>query len=1729
MSQFFTISQASLVLPQLVGPTTIAVKGCCNANSQFSLSIFLQEMGDNRTRLQRFQDYLGELLQQWNPWQQQQEPANVPEPPPAEDEPVAGPSGEQQKRQKYWTSSEESSSDDDILEYYDSDCQRVLPRMVVGRKIKSHGKARYFNIKRKCPPRGSAKHSRIQQYKKMRFDEVNQRGRGQPVEREDLDEQMEFYRAEEERLRKDEEENAKERHSSDDEPDAKNPQFRIERVGEWRYRKFNSTATEYVLKIRPPKTNKELTIEKVLPRFQKIMDRVLKLVTKGMYKSDYIKLLFSHRDLYKTISLAPKRVDQMSVGHIMDKISSIVNSQESFLMEDTVNLTVLHVAMPRAGHNRLFISRHRYPRRPAGSLDHSEYVKKSKSIVAITNDDHLCFGRALVVAKAHKDIDPNDRATSRLYQSLRDERPGYNNQKRATEKLFIEAGIDPDSIVEPLEHDRWESVCVALNSQWQSIKTYYQVFVWNGQAEDITDPMFKHPPPKDLPQHIKVKTLNLYYWNEHTDVITNLLPVTLKKNFCQTCYSLYNSKTHECNNPCKSCTEPGNKCWKNVTHLQTCDDCKRYFPNDACFEDHKKNKLCGLKVRCEDCKAVYKVSKKHPHVCDSRYCYTCHETVDSDHVCYITPAKYDYEHVIKNVKVIHPNKINEILAQDANETETWVEPPENDSRDEDLGNDSPQFSSDSDSDVEDNPEAERGEQAEEDDGVTRKKPMCLYLCFWDTESRLQKLDLEDESNLRPDPEQPPIVAHQHITNYLVSQIRCSYCERVDDPKDWAISESQDKHWRNRGQSQSEVNSIIYDSVHNVHRCKLGEHNMEYHYPGEDAIDKFYDDVSKLSQQPDRYRKSERDKPSKLVIAIAHNSRGYDSQFLLRHLYNKRIRINRVFQKGMKLISIEVTKHLRFEDSFNILPFPLASFPKSFGFDEDMSKQFFPYMLNTKENQWYNKPHLPELEYYEPEMMHPEKRKKFMAWYNEYKLTPFCLKTALGEYCSSDVTILRKGCMKFKEIIRKLTKKESTIPGRKIDGINPFLAANTAASLTLFIYRYMYMPIGSMVVLDTNYAKVTSHSQISQMWLAWMNEPERMDGKIQHARNGGEYELPNPNPPTLAADGTVRKRPPYKVDGFCEETKTVYEFHGCYYHACPKCYGLQIHTKDLYKNIPMLDGKKNIKRHFIGGRAETWQIRYENTKSREQEIRDMGYKLEVIWECDFKEQMKTNPELKAFVDRKEKQLKPPMNPRNCVQGGRVEAFAMYHQCENDDEEIRYVDVVSLYPHVMRSKPFPIREPSIVTDNFSKDPTEDYFGIIRCTVLPPRNLMYPVLGYHCRNKLMFPLCRKCAEESDQSKGDCTHDAKERCFTGVWCTPELKKAVEKGYEIVDVHEVWHFPEKSEELFTEHLDAFIKIKQESSGLPASVRNGEQTLEEYIQEFFQHENIRLSAEKIEKNEPMRAVSKIFLNSLWGKFCQRPCANKEIHVKDPQDFYRMIADQTISITEVIFNTDDTCIIKLKDEKEFVDEKSYINVVVAGFVTAYARLELFKHMETVQAEGCKILYCDTDSLVYVVEKDKPVLPIGSFIGDLTDEIEKYGKNAYIRTWIAVAPKFYTYEVVDRKTGEILATPLKAKGVPLTVETKKAMNYKTFETLVKSNYEWFKNLNPSEEDASGQINNVLKVATQDVTYTKFKIMKDRTIVSGKQLKKIKCIFDKRRFKVPDSDATNIDSVPWGFVSE
>jgi hypothetical protein len=155
-------------------------------------------------------------------------------------------------------------------------------------------------------------------------------------------------------------------------------------------------------------------------------------------------------------------------------------------------------------------------------------------------------------------------------------------------------------------------------------------------------------------------------------------------------------------------------------------------------------------------------------------------------------------------------------------------------------------------------------------------------------------------------------------------------------------------------------------------------------------------------------------------------------------------------------------------------------------------------------------------------------------------------------------------------------------------------------------------------------------------------------------------------------------------------------------------------------------------------------------------------------------VKNDSLLQEFI--KNSKIRPPLKPRDALFGGRTNAATLYYQCK-EHEMIKYFDFTSLYPYVQKTQKMPLGEPTIISENFDQD-FSNYFGLVNCLILPPNNLLFPVLPARINNKLVFTLCYECAINKLEN---CTHSDNSRAIEGTWVTEEIKVALIEGYKIV------------------------------------------------------------------------------------------------------------------------------------------------------------------------------------------------------------------------------------------------------------------------------------------------------------------------------------------------------------
>ena len=80
---------------------------------------------------------------------------------------------------------------------------------------------------------------------------------------------------------------------------------------------------------------------------------------------------------------------------------------------------------------------------------------------------------------------------------------------------------------------------------------------------------------------------------------------------------------------------------------------------------------------------------------------------------------------------------------------------------------------------------------------------------------------------------------------------------------------------------------------------------------------------------------------------------------------------------------------------------------------------------------------------------------------------------------------------------------------------------------------------------------------------------------------------------------------------------------------------------------------------------------EGTIRKIERFKKLGYPVEVTWECEFKQELATNSEMRSFVESLK--FDTPFEPRQAFFGGRTNAVCL-HKKVNENEKIHYVDFI-----------------------------------------------------------------------------------------------------------------------------------------------------------------------------------------------------------------------------------------------------------------------------------------------------------------------------------------------------------------------------------------------------------------------------------------------------------------------
>ena len=186
--------------------------------------------------------------------------------------------------------------------------------------------------------------------------------------------------------------------------------------------------------------------------------------------------------------------------------------------------------------------------------------------------------------------------------------------------------------------------------------------------------------------------------------------------------------------------------------------------------------------------------------------------------------------------------------------------------------------------------------------------------------------------------------------------------------------------------------------------------------------------------------------------------------------------------------------------------------------------------------------------------------------------------------------------------------------------------------------------------------------------------------------------------------------------------------------------------------------------------------------------------------------------------------------------------------------------------------------------------------------------------------------------------------------------------------------------------------------------------------------------------------------------------------------------------------DDMIEVQYRNTGEFAEQNNKVNVVIAAFTTAYARLKLYDLLDLLQE---RVLYYDTDSVIYVHKPDKPDPPLGNYLGDLTDELN----GDYITSFVSGGPKNYAYRTKGGKTDT------KIRGITLDYAATGKLNHDVVRALV-------------------HLHTNCDTDAVDMPFKITRDKKEKNIVTKKMKKDYRVVYNKRVI------TENYETLPYGY---
>lgn len=775
-----------------------------------------------------------------------------------------------------------------------------------------------------------------------------------------------------------------------------------------------------------------------------------------------------------------------------------------------------------------------------------------------------------------------------------------------------------------------------------------------------------------------------------------------------------------------------------------------------------------------------------------------------------------------------------------------------------------------------------------------------------------------------------------------------------------------------------------------------------------------------------------------TIWIAHNSGGYDVNFIHQVCESKGIRYDKVPAPTSINRSMQTTItdfNISFIDSYMFIPLPLSKIGPAFNLP--VHKGDFPHNFSKLENQdyhgcmppcdtddnWYgiNGIRGSSIEKAESNLT------KFLQWHDEekQKYIPYTdiewkYMDELKKYCRLDCLVLSKAMQSLRNGFLSVDNEiiSSGQHAFKLVAIDP-LQYLTMAQVCQNLYL-MGMKAGRST-LRIAHIPLPFRLQLPERMKFLEDMEKKWNVKLHKAStHGQEYIMDD----LKIIDGFVHWGKNHPTKPYSNKKGLVVEYLPCIENSCRWCTNPE---------------KRNESRGVANNKV------YKKIRERLDKLKTI-YEVEEMWECQFKIRLPTymmeiDTEHDYNISRKHFSMSYlRQKDEGGFYGGRTEVFKPLYECE-ENEKIQYVDVVSLYPWVCATNKLPTGHPiiyrnnDIIKDRLNINHPNKYFGYVHVELQGNPDDYFG-----------------CVPRRSDNTGRLIHD--NASFDVVCFTEELYERMNHGAIVTDIYEVWHYDDNNSCIgpMRGYVSQFLRDKMECSGWKALCGYEPETDEEKhaICDKLEIENLGLCKPRFDKvfdNPGGRQLAKLRLNMLWGKFVQQPVKETCQFILSYGEYVKLWAKPYVKKDTMIFRpiSGASNMFEVKYKNSYVESGTKTNYYLGAGVTAQARIKLIGMLR--QVGPSRACYCDTDSVVYVQRDNENIVETSEALGGWSSEMTE---GVWGKSFIGLAPKCYFIEYNDNgKQIEKESGIIKTKGITLTIDNLKTVNYSVAKDVLLTN--------------------------------------------------------------------------------